>query len=137
MTRVAVSGARDWDDKRVVSRELRRLRPGAVVQGGAPGADSIAAAWAIKRKVAVETFPAEWDKHGRKAGPLRNKAMVDSRPDYWVAFMKPGSRGTSDFVQHAVRAGIPGHVVYRTTGGYERITGSEALYRTGRRKRPV
>ena len=48
---------------------------------------------------------ADWAKHGRKAGPIRNQRMIDEgRPDLVVAF--PGGTGTADMVERARVAGI-------------------------------
>jgi hypothetical protein len=55
--------------------------------------------------VSVECFPAEWDKRGRIAGPVRNALMLDvGKPDLVVVF--PGGRGTADCVRQARAAGV-------------------------------
>jgi len=54
----------------------------------------------------------EWDKIGKKAGPLRNQRMLDEgKPDLVVAFS--GSGGTKDMVRRAVKAGVSVHEVNR------------------------
>lgn len=76
-----------------------------VISGGAAGIDACAdaAARAIGLKSLV--FPADWAAHGRAAGPIRNKRMLDEgRPDLVLAF--PGGLGTADMVSRARRAGI-------------------------------
>jgi len=61
--------------------------------------------WARIKEVAVQVFPADWETHGKAAGPIRNQRMLDEgRPDLVVAF--PGGRGTSDMVARAKRAGV-------------------------------
>ena len=52
----------------------------------------------------LEIFPADWSL-GRKAGPLRNKAMVDVA-DYAIAFPS-GGRGTQSLINFAHQKGIP------------------------------
>lgn len=115
--RVLVCGSRDWDDSAAVYIELDRLRaehgdPVTVVHGAAIGADSIAACWALDFGKA-ESFPADWARHGRAAGPIRNQAMVDSRPDMALAFTRDlsKSRGTADCVRRLRAAGIQVRVV--------------------------
>ena len=50
-------------------------------------------------------FPAEWDKYGVSAGPIRNQKMIDEgKPDLVFAF--PGGRGTTDMIRRAAVAGI-------------------------------
>ena len=60
-------------------------------------ADSVADDWAETR-VAVVRFPANWNAHGRAAGPLRNEHMVQTfRPTHYI--VAPGGRGTADCVE--------------------------------------
>jgi hypothetical protein len=67
-----------------------------VIHGGANGADYIAGRWAQDTGgIPVEEFPADWNRHGNSAGPIRNQEMLDKgKPDLVVAF--PGGRGTAD-----------------------------------------
>jgi hypothetical protein len=52
------------------------------------------------------TVPADWQKHGTAAGPIRNKQMIVSgKPDLVLAF--PGGRGTADMSRRAEKHGIP------------------------------
>lgn len=113
--RVLVCGGRDYADKAKVFDELERLNAFnmtlCVISGGATGADSLAEEWArsnIKKRngVSFNGFKADWNKHGKAAGPIRNQAMIDKgRPDLVLAF--PGGRGTADMIQRAEAAGIP------------------------------
>lgn len=49
-------------------------------------------------------YKADWDKHGKSAGPIRNQEMIDQEPDLVLAF--PGGRGTADCVRRAKKAKI-------------------------------
>ena len=54
---------------------------------------------------ASRDFLPDWEKHGRAAGPIRNKLMLDEgRPDLVVAF--PGGRGTANMVKQASAASV-------------------------------
>lgn len=76
-----------------------------VIHGGAAGADFLADEWARSRGIAREVYYADWQAHGRSAGPIRNGRMLsEGRPDIVVAF--PGGPGTADMVKRAVRAGV-------------------------------
>lgn len=76
-----------------------------LIHGGARGADRLAGEWATLRHIPVRQFPAQWDKNGRAAGPLRNQQMLDEgKPDIVVAF--PGGAGTADMVRRAHAADI-------------------------------
>jgi len=86
--------------------QLHAARPLArVIAGGARGADTIAAEWAVARDIPANVFMADWEGLGRKAGPIRNQRMLDEgKPDLVVAF--PGGRGTADMVRRAREAGV-------------------------------
>src|ERR1044072_2144882 len=75
--RVLVCGSRNLSEKR--RREVIdaleyfwRRNPLVVIHGNAKGADTIAKEWAFERGVGHVPFHADWDKYGRKAGPIRN-----------------------------------------------------------------
>lgn len=75
-----------------------------IINGGAQGVDAIAKAWAEDKGYKVETYLAEWQKYGRRAGPLRNYRMLAEGPDLVIAF--PGGRGTANMVKIAEEAGV-------------------------------
>jgi hypothetical protein len=106
--RLIVCGGRDFHDyyrlANVMDR-LRAIRPIAMVfHGNARGADTLADRWCRERGVKVFPVPAQWAKHGKRAGPLRNRAMLGQGIDLVVAF--PGGRGTEDMVKQAHAAGV-------------------------------
>jgi 2-keto-3-deoxy-L-rhamnonate aldolase RhmA len=78
-----------------------------LIQGGAHGADALAREWAVDRQIQeIVTEYADWERHGKAAGPLRNQRMLDVwHPDVVVAF--PGGRGTASMVRLAQRANVP------------------------------
>lgn len=78
----------------------------AIIQGSANGADRGAAEWGWDNDKSVCSFPPDWQKHGKKAGILRNIEMLaESSPDALIAF--PGGRGTAHMVSIAKKAGLP------------------------------
>lgn len=107
--RLLVCGGRDFADELNLFRTLdylHRHRIACVIHGAARGADSLAGKWAREQGVPCRSFPADWNRHGRAAGAIRNQQMLDEgRPDLVVAF--PGGRGTADMVRRAKAAGIP------------------------------
>ncbi len=54
--------------------------------------------------------PANWDEYPRRAGIIRNREMLEHKPDAVIAF--EGGPGTANMVKIADRAGI---AVYRIT----------------------
>jgi hypothetical protein len=110
---VLVCGARDYDDVNYLRRELtvlhREVNIDLVIDGAAAGADSLAHNWALDWGIDTLRFPAQWDRYGRSAGPIRNRQMLTAAPDLVVAFHKniAASKGTADMVRQAEKAGIP------------------------------
>jgi len=103
--RVLVCGGRDYRDRERMKQVLTELEISELINGGARGADSLAIELAIEWMIPVQTYHADWKKHGPKAGPIRNEAMlVHGKPDLVVAF--PGGRGTADMLRRARAAGV-------------------------------
>lgn len=109
--RVLICGDRDWSDYALVKAVVATLPDDAVViEGEARGADRQARIAARLRGLEVADFPADWDREGDAAGPLRNRRMlIKGRPDVviWFHHHLPSSRGTRDMVKIARAAGVP------------------------------
>lgn len=103
-----ICGGRGYTDYPAVCRALDPLRGQitVLVQGGARGADSLAAAWAQQNGVHCATVPALWKSYRKAAGFFRNRAMLALRPDRFIAF--PGGKGTADMVAACRAQSIPG-----------------------------
>jgi len=100
----AFVGSRDWHDAATVRRFIDALAPDAtVISGGARGVDTIAVEYARERGLHTEVFEADWQAHGRSAGPLRNAEIV-AAADVVVAFWDGKSAGTRDTIQRALAA---------------------------------
>jgi hypothetical protein len=119
MMRVIVTGSRDWDDEQAIRLALALITQlhGSeltVVHGACPtGADAIADRVASQwgGGMTVERHPADWGTHGKAAGFIRNKGMVDLGADVVLAFQKNKSRGTQHTIDLARKAGIEVRVV--------------------------
>ncbi len=77
-----------------------------VISGAARGVDSYAATAARLFDLTLIEHPADWKLHGRAAGAIRNKVVVD-QADRVVAFWDGESPGTYDALKQARRAGKP------------------------------
>jgi hypothetical protein len=77
-----------------------------IIQGGARGADEGAKDWAKSEGITCMEFCADWKTHGKAAGPIRNRKMLDEgRPDIVVAL--PGGKGTANMINQAQARGVP------------------------------
>lgn len=108
--RVLVCGGRDYCNEKLAFAVLDAAHSAnpivTLIHGGAAGADMLAAAWAGRNGVRAEEYKADWDTHGRAAGPIRNRRMLDEgKPDMVIAF--PGGRGTKNMIEQAEGANVP------------------------------
>ena len=109
MTRVLICGGRDFTDREAVYASLDSLhaehRVSLVIAAGARGAERLATEWARGHGVPAEVYEADWQRLGRKAGPLRNARMlIEGKPDLVVAF--PGGKDTANMIEQARGAGV-------------------------------
>lgn len=101
MKEIIITGGRDYDDWAMVQDVLLFLNPGLVIQGGAEGADKLAKEWCEYNNVNCVQIDADWNTHGKSAGPKRNLKMVQDFPKaIIVAF--PGGKGTENCIKTAV-----------------------------------
>jgi ABC-type sugar transport system substrate-binding protein len=115
--RVLISGDRNWHcadlARRVIARLVARHGEVDIVQGSADGVDFAFVEAAYDAGCGVCSFPADWEKHGKKAGPIRNAEMVAAGADFVIAVHRnlAWSRGTRDLVTRALAAGIPVYLI--------------------------
>lgn len=77
-----------------------------IVSGGATGVDSCGEFWAEVRGLKCTVFKADWTKHGRKAGPIRNAEMAAYAN---VAVLFHGGIGTRSMYDEAAKTGM--HII--------------------------
>jgi hypothetical protein len=128
--RLLVTGSRDWDKPEVVwgaldiiAKETAAIGDSLTVVHGAcfpkhrgpdgrfplVSADYLADLWCRREQplpVAVERHPARWRELGKRAGYVRNLAMVQLGADLVLAFLRNDSPGTTGCIDLAERAGI-------------------------------
>ncbi len=100
--KLAVCGGRDYRlttaDRFLLLDLDRNEGIDLLLHGGCRGADLDAAAWAQERGIPTREYTAAWKLHGKAAGPMRGRAMVDDC-DVLMAF--PGGAGTQAAVTYA------------------------------------
>lgn len=106
--RVIVCGGRDYPSPAHIFAALDDIAAERgiteIMQGGATGVDQFARDWAAYRGVKRWVCKADWTKHGKAAGPIRNQRMLEWAPDALIAF--PGGKGTADMISRAKAAGV-------------------------------
>lgn len=111
---VLVCGDRNWTNREAIFRVLSLLPPDTtILHGGCRGADNMAGEIAIELGMKVEIFPADWDRYGPAAGPIRNIQMLDKNPKLVIALHEnlAKSKGTAHTVREARKRNIKVHIV--------------------------
>lgn len=106
--RVLVTGSRRWPEREPIQAALENCGATTVCHGDAEGADWVTTAVCSVLKLDLVVFPANWNKDGRAAGPIRNRRMFDMfKPDLVLAFPMKDSVGTYDMIGYAESRGCP------------------------------
>jgi hypothetical protein len=109
--KIAIVGSRDYAHLDRVRDFVKALPAGTtVISGGARGVDEAAEAMAYAIGLPVQSFPADWATHGKKAGILRNAEIV-AAADEVVAFWDGISAGTRSSIELAQKAGKPIRII--------------------------
>jgi hypothetical protein len=82
-----------------------------IMHGDARGVDRLAGHIGEVLCFFVDVYPADWERHGKRAGIVRNLEMLDRRPDLVLAFWDGQSKGTKHTIDEAERRGIPVEIV--------------------------
>lgn len=82
-----------------------------VISGGAKGTDTLAEQFADHYGFKKEIYPADWDQHGRSAGYIRNKLIIEAA-DEVIAFWDKVSKGTKHSIKLAFELSKPTHIFY-------------------------
>lgn len=114
MSRILITGSRDWDDVKEIEvrliealYDLGNLDDTVLVSGACPtGADYICEHFWTHMGLTVERHPADWNRHGKRAGFVRNAEMVNLGADICLAFIKDGSKGATMTADLAEKNGI-------------------------------
>ena len=111
-----VAGGRDFTNYRLLKEKLDFLLSNTdkeevtILCGKAKGADSLGERYANENNIDVWEYAADWEKHGKSAGYLRNSDMADAGT-HLVAFHNGISRGTKHMIDLATKKGLVVRVI--------------------------
>lgn len=115
--RVIIAGSRDFSDYGLLQQKCddllsakRQSREIVIVSGTARGADQLGERYARERGYKIQRFPADWDRDGKAAGPIRNAKMA-ANADALIAFWDGESRGTKNMIATAGRRGLDVRII--------------------------
>lgn len=100
--KLIIAGGRDFEDYDLLTEKVSKItssitQPIIVISGCAKGADSLGVMYAFKHKLEIIEMPADWDKHGKSAGYLRNLEMAKIA-DACICFWDGNSLGTKHII---------------------------------------
>jgi len=114
--RLIIAGGRDFTDIKLMTAKLDVLLsktdddPITIISGTARGADQTGEVYARIRNLAVEHYPAQWDKYGKSAGYKRNALMADTAT-HCVVFWDGQSKGSKHMIDLAQAKGLELRIV--------------------------
>ena len=115
--KLIIAGSRGFTDHVLMKIKLHTflnqqgfIVPDEVISGGARGADTYGAHWALARDIKVTYFHPNWTKYGNSAGYRRNELMADAAT-HLIAFHDGESRGTQHIVDIARRKKLTVEVI--------------------------
>ena len=113
--KILICGDRNWTNTYVMRKVMRRFfnDKTILIHGNARGADKMSGRIAQEIGCLVKSYPADWDTHGRSAGPIRNRLMLSKSPDIVIGFHDDisKSKGTKDMLNISKRNNIETYIV--------------------------
>lgn len=105
--RVIIAGGRDIMDFWLLADAIEEsgFDIQTVVSGGAKGVDTMGEIFASEMNLKLNIYPADWERHGRAAGPIRNRKMAENA-DALIAIWDGKSRGTKNMIETARKLGL-------------------------------
>lgn len=105
--RVIIAGGRDYHNYSTLLDAIVECNFNiqTVVSGGAKGVDALGERYAESADVPLHIYPADWEKNGRAAGPIRNRKMAENA-DALIAIWDGKSRGTKNMIETATKLGL-------------------------------
>ena len=93
--KVAIIGSRTFNNYNLLKSyfEPHKHKITLIISGGAKGADTLGEKYAKEINIPTLIFPANWEKHGKAAGFIRNEDIIKNC-DVCVAFWDNKSKGT-------------------------------------------
>ena len=115
--RIIIAGSRNCpEDSAILKDKINKMLlhidcyDAEIVSGTCKGADILGENYAKDNNLPIKQFPADWDKHGKKAGYIRNKEMAEYAT-HLIALWDGESKGTKMMIDLAKRNGLKVRVI--------------------------
>ena len=119
--KVIVAGSRSIESLGVVKKAIEDsgFEITEIVSGRAKGVDRLGEHYALVRSIPTKLFPADWDKHGKAAGPMRNREMANYA-DAAVIIWDGVSKGTKHMIYEMNKRGKKCHIYMHLSPEFEK-----------------
>jgi hypothetical protein len=102
--KIIIAGGRTFNNYNLLSescdKALSLQKEIEIVSGTANGADKLGEKYAKEKGYSLKQFPADWNKHKKAAGYIRNEEMA-KYADALIAFWDGKSKGTKHMIDLA------------------------------------
>jgi hypothetical protein len=109
--KVVVAGGRDFTNYNLLKEKVDNILSQKklthkilILSGKSIGADCLGEIYALENNLEILSYPADWDKFGKKAGVKRNAEMINDA-DALIAFWNGSSQGTKYMIDIATKKG--------------------------------
>lgn len=107
--KVIIAGSRTIEDYKLLKRAINssEFNITEIISGGAQGVDRMGERYAKEAGIDLVIMPANWKKHGKAAGPIRNEKMAAYASSDknirggLIALWDGKSRGTKNMIDNA------------------------------------
>lgn len=115
--KIIIAGGRDFSDYQVLEKfcddcisniaqkNMEQNVDITILSGTAKGADQLGEQYAANRGYNIKRFPPDWNKHGKAAGPIRNREMAEYANSL-IAFWDRKSSGTKNMIAEALKRNL-------------------------------
>ena len=105
--KVIIAGSRNLENYLLVVQAMQRCGYDIteVVSGCATGVDTLGERWARSNNLPIKEMPANWNRDGSAAGPIRNRKMAENA-EALIALWDGKSRGTKNMIETAQKLGL-------------------------------
>ena len=114
--KVIIAGSRKVDDYSLIIEAVKRsgYTITKVVSGCAIGIDRLGEKWAIANNIPIKEMPADWNRNGKAAGPMRNRDMAEYA-DAAIVVWDGKSPGSRNMIENMIRRKKPYYVALTST----------------------
>jgi hypothetical protein len=109
--KVIIAGSRNVNNYSLVVQAIERsgFNITEVVCGCAVGIDRLGEQWARANNIPIKEMPADWNRNGKAAGPMRNRDMAEYA-DAAIVIWDGQSRGSRNMIENMVRRKKPYYI---------------------------